>query len=64
MSNYPDTLVAYVRHWGKVAEQVVDAKMTRIDTKVSSQHTSRAHNIVLKAIAGYDHHVHHSEVWE
>lgn len=34
MSNHPDTLVSYVRHWGKVKEQVVSAQMTGIDTKV------------------------------
>ncbi|EIW52586.1 uncharacterized protein TRAVEDRAFT_155352 [Trametes versicolor FP-101664 SS1] len=33
MSNHPDTLVSYVRHWGKVTEHVVSAKMTGIDTK-------------------------------
>ncbi|KAI0354497.1 hypothetical protein OH77DRAFT_506099 [Trametes cingulata] len=33
MSNHPDTLVSYVRHWGKVSEHVVSAKMTAIDTK-------------------------------
>lgn len=38
--------------------------MTRIDTKVSLQHASRAHNIVLRAITGDEHHVRHREVWE
>ncbi|KAI0773104.1 hypothetical protein BD413DRAFT_603516 [Trametes elegans] len=33
MSNHPDTLVSYVRYWGKVTEHVVSAKMTAIDTK-------------------------------
>ncbi|TFY61984.1 hypothetical protein EVJ58_g4162 [Rhodofomes roseus] len=33
MSNHPDTLVGYVKHWGKVAEDVSSAKMTSIDTK-------------------------------
>ncbi|KAI8977763.1 hypothetical protein BD414DRAFT_495566 [Trametes punicea] len=33
MSNHPDTLVSYVRYWGKVDEHVVSAKMTAIDTK-------------------------------
>ncbi|KZT66485.1 hypothetical protein DAEQUDRAFT_758710 [Daedalea quercina L-15889] len=32
MSNHPDTLVAYVKHWGKVADDVSGAKMTSIDT--------------------------------
>jgi len=31
MSNHPDTLVAYVRHQGKVTEEVQSAKMTSID---------------------------------
>ena len=34
MSNHPDTLVSYVRYWGKVQEKVVSAQMTAIDTKV------------------------------
>ncbi|KAF8530142.1 hypothetical protein BU17DRAFT_36234 [Hysterangium stoloniferum] len=33
MSNHPDTLVAYVRHFGKVKTSVVSATMTSIDTK-------------------------------
>ncbi|KAI5116910.1 hypothetical protein M0805_000805 [Coniferiporia weirii] len=33
MSNHPDTLVAYVKYWGKVGEKVVSAGMTSIDTK-------------------------------
>ncbi|RPD53922.1 hypothetical protein L226DRAFT_554795 [Lentinus tigrinus ALCF2SS1-7] len=33
MSNHPDTLVSYVRYWGKVSAQVSSAKMTAIDTK-------------------------------
>ncbi|KAH9841136.1 uncharacterized protein C8Q71DRAFT_846309 [Rhodofomes roseus] len=33
MSNHPDTLVGYVKHWGKVAEDVSSAKMISIDTK-------------------------------
>lgn len=35
MSNHPDTLVSYVRHWGKVKQKVTSAQMTAIDTKVS-----------------------------
>lgn len=35
MSNHPDTLVAYVKYWGKVKEQVVSAKMSSIDSNVS-----------------------------
>ena len=34
MSNHPDTLVAYVKFFGKVKERVVSAKMTSIDSKV------------------------------
>ena len=34
MSNHPDTLVSYVRHWGKVKEKVKSAQMLAIDTKV------------------------------
>ena len=34
MSNHPDTLVSYVRYWGKVKEKVVSAQMTAIDTQV------------------------------
>ena len=34
MSNHPDTLVSYVRYWGKIKAQVSTAKMTAIDTKV------------------------------
>ncbi|EJF56074.1 hypothetical protein DICSQDRAFT_113517 [Dichomitus squalens LYAD-421 SS1] len=33
MSNHPDTLVSYVRYWGKVKEAVSTAKLTSIDTK-------------------------------
>jgi len=33
MSNHPDTLVAYVKYWGKVKEHVVSAKMSSIDSK-------------------------------
>ncbi|KAI0824409.1 hypothetical protein BC628DRAFT_1420146 [Trametes gibbosa] len=33
MSNHPDTLVSYVRYWGKITDHVVSAKMIAIDTK-------------------------------
>ncbi|KAI0795909.1 hypothetical protein C8Q75DRAFT_711225 [Abortiporus biennis] len=33
MSNHPDTLVLYVKYWGKVKENVISAQMTAIDTK-------------------------------
>lgn len=37
MSNHPDTLVAYVKYWGKISEAVVSAKMSAIDSKVSAK---------------------------
>lgn len=37
MSNHPDTLVSYVRHWGKIKTQVSSAQMKAIDTKVQAQ---------------------------
>ena len=36
MSNHPDTLVSYVRYWGKISAQVSSAKMNSIDTNVRS----------------------------
>jgi len=33
MSNHPDTLVAYVKWFGKVTESIVSAEMTAIDSK-------------------------------
>ncbi|EJD00288.1 uncharacterized protein FOMMEDRAFT_91170 [Fomitiporia mediterranea MF3/22] len=39
MSNHPDTLVAYVRYWGKVNEVVKSAKMTAIDSNVPTKDT-------------------------
>lgn len=36
MSNHPDTLVAYVRYWGKVNDNVTNARLVAIDTKVST----------------------------
>jgi len=33
MSNHPDTLVAYIKWFGKVAENVVSPEMTAIDSK-------------------------------
>ena len=35
MSNHPDTLVAYVKHWGKIKDPVESASMTAIDMNVS-----------------------------
>jgi hypothetical protein len=34
MSSHPDTLVAYVRHFGGVKENITGAEMSAIDTKV------------------------------
>ncbi|KAH8111629.1 hypothetical protein DFH11DRAFT_1512743 [Phellopilus nigrolimitatus] len=33
MSNHPDTLVAYVKYWGKVDDVVISAKMLSIDSE-------------------------------
>lgn len=38
MKNHPDTLVAYVKYYGKVRGKVVTAQMTAIDTKVCLAH--------------------------
>lgn len=42
MSNHPDTLVSYVRYWGKVKEKVASAQMLAIDSKVSLDSYPRA----------------------
>ena len=34
MTNHPDTLVAYVKHFGKIPGNVVSAEMKSIDSKV------------------------------
>ena len=49
MSNHPDTLVAYVKHWGKVAEDVASAKMMSIDTKVRALHVALGNHSVTTA---------------
>jgi hypothetical protein len=36
MSTHPDTLVAYVKHFGKIDGNVSSAKMLSIDSKVRS----------------------------
>jgi hypothetical protein len=36
MSTHPDTLVAYVKHFGKIDGSVSSAKMLSIDSKVRS----------------------------
>ncbi|KAI0313797.1 hypothetical protein OF83DRAFT_1165454 [Amylostereum chailletii] len=33
MSNHPDTLVSYAKHYGKLKERIVSAKMISIDSK-------------------------------
>ncbi|CAL1702486.1 unnamed protein product [Somion occarium] len=33
MSNHPDTLVSYVKYWGKINDNVTSARMIAIDTK-------------------------------
>lgn len=38
MSNHPDTLVAYVKYFGKVDEEVTSARMVAIDSKVKYCH--------------------------
>lgn len=53
MSNHPDTLVSYVRHWGKVKEQVASAQMTGIDTKVRLNITFIADNVFSEVLSGY-----------
>ena len=37
----PDTLVSYVRYWGKVKEPVSTAKLVSIDTKVCTPSVRR-----------------------
>ena len=34
MSNHPDTLVAYVKYFGKVSDKVTSARMVSIDRNV------------------------------
>ena len=63
MSNHPDTLVAYVKHWGKVAENVASAKMTGIDTKVGSPcAAARYENLIRDTNPGHDVDL-HGEDW-
>ncbi|KLO09603.1 hypothetical protein SCHPADRAFT_833802 [Schizopora paradoxa] len=62
MSNHPDTLVAYVKHFGKVKEKVSSAKMTAIDTngmnlsyRVSDSKVEKDVRVVFDPpLAGYD----------
>ena len=51
MSNHPDTLVAYVKYFGKVKEKVTSAKMTSISSTVRiliSPSTMSSDNSVLR----------------
>ncbi|KZT01970.1 uncharacterized protein LAESUDRAFT_662836 [Laetiporus sulphureus 93-53] len=51
MSNHPDTLVAYVRHWGKVNDDVAGAQMTSIDTKgMSLSYQNKINRGVMKEV--------------
>lgn len=61
MKNHPDTLVAYVKHYGKVAGNVVSAEMTSIDTKgmtlrykFKSGGVSQVVVLFQPPLAGYD----------
>jgi hypothetical protein len=44
MSNHPDTLIAYVKWFGKVTENISSAELTAIDSKVSSYCLSTCRN--------------------
>lgn len=52
MSSHPDTLVSYVKHWGKIKDNVVSAQMASIDTKVSLFEHSTSHSVELSVIQG------------
>lgn len=43
MSTHPDTLVAYVKYFGKVDGNVSSAKMLSIDSEVRTAPRSRIH---------------------
>ena len=43
MSTHPDTLVAYVKHFGKIDGNVSSAKMLSIDSKVRSFLAAHTH---------------------
>lgn len=40
MSSHPDTLVAYAKFYGQVKENIKNAEMSAIDTKVIALHVS------------------------
>ena len=50
MSNHPDTLVAYVKYWGKVKEPVTSAEMSAIDSDVSTLSVTELLRVVTDAI--------------
>lgn len=61
MKNHPDTLVAYVKYFGKVRGKVVTAQMTVIDTKgmtltyhIKSGGNGQVHVPFKPPLAGYD----------
>ncbi|PCH34859.1 hypothetical protein WOLCODRAFT_19627 [Wolfiporia cocos MD-104 SS10] len=56
MSNHPDTLVAYVRHWGNVTDKVSNAAMTSIDsnTKSSGDLKKEIRIVFDPPLAGYE----------
>jgi hypothetical protein len=62
MSNHPDTLVAYAKWYGKVAEPMASAEMSAIDTKVAFVFlTSRL--ALLNRTVEHDAHL-HPQGWE
>jgi hypothetical protein len=48
MKNHPDTLVAYVKYFGKVEGNVLTAQMSSIDSKVTFRH---AHPMAFGTVA-------------
>ncbi|CDO76844.1 hypothetical protein BN946_scf185033.g41 [Trametes cinnabarina] len=54
MSNHPDTLVSYVRYWGKVTEHVTSAKMTSIDTKTKGGVSKDVRIVFDPPLSGYE----------
>ncbi|KIJ57956.1 hypothetical protein HYDPIDRAFT_59647, partial [Hydnomerulius pinastri MD-312] len=52
MKNYPDTLVAYVKYFGKVAGNVMTAEMTSIDTQAAVIRIGQGMNLSYKLKSG------------
>jgi hypothetical protein len=65
MSNHPDTLVAYAKWYGKVAEAVTSAEMSAIDSKVIFSWASpmTGANMNVSPLSEHDSHL-YSEEWE